>query len=52
MAMFEALSDELSLQHQHNNLVFLSKAFAVFNWMGLGIHTGSRLGKYGHETFE
>jgi hypothetical protein len=47
MAMFEALSDELSLQHQHNNLVFLSKAFAVFDWMGLGIHTGSRLGEYG-----
>jgi hypothetical protein len=47
MKIFDALSEELFRQHQHNNLVFVSKAFAISDWMGLGIHTGSRLSKYG-----
>jgi hypothetical protein len=52
MKIFDALLEELFHQHQHNNLVFISKAFTIFDWMGLGIHPGSRLSKYGQSKPE
>ena len=46
-AMFEALSRYLCARRKTDSNVFLSAEWAVFDWSGAGIHTGSRLGEYG-----
>ena len=45
--MFEALSRYLCARNKTDSNAFLSAEWAVFDWSGAGIHTGSRLGEYG-----
>ena len=47
MEMLEALATDLHIKLRADASIFLSKEHAILDWMGLGIHTGSRLSEYG-----
>jgi hypothetical protein len=47
MDMFSAMINDLAISLKSDASARLSKEAAILDWMGLGIHTGSRLGEYG-----
>jgi hypothetical protein len=51
-AIFDYLHAGVTQAARHNIQTLLERTAAVFDWTGLGLHTGSRLGEYGQSKPE
>jgi hypothetical protein len=51
-AIFDQLHASVTAAARHDIQTLLGRTAAVFDWTGLGLHTGSRLGEYGQSKPE
>ena len=51
-AIFDYLHRGVTAAATHDQQTLLGRTAAIFDWTGLGLHTGSRLGEYGQSKTE